>query len=757
MGERKLIELELEVKEIILPWEIDISQIKTKLHIKEATKWINYQDSSSIRFQTLEPDTTAQMWVIYDEDLIGMAGFKLEDYMGKELIKTEVWVKLSSPPDGPFVFESEVGPKLRLGLSTKEFVLPSRAPKPVPILIGEDYPGQNSKCPYLSKIAQAQMIEKQSEENVFKIRESVGAILGFNDDGSGSPTRSPTRSPQRNSPSKSGLEGTYLDELIEVEVPCRFNLQIDRLTDEEQKHMKNIVLALLHKTKVLQLQVAEIDAFTQQIETNTASQNDLTESMNETEEQLNTEATQVQSVSSMIQNEFPDLDSEIVRIEVELDNLQSLLQKQKTVVEPLDSENSALKSCAGSEHESEAKEIQELLVSFESSESNRDQAQVELEKFIKESSKKRDQKVEQLHNLVLEKEHLLTQIQSSKNNIDRYTSENRQLTSQLLEAQGELLLNTHLKQKYTIEQKLVEPDTQLLHSVLENLVNERCDQIEAQKNFEDSIADSAEVLRQSIQASTQEAEKLEEELQEIEKKMPGMEANQNQLTHLVGNNLDIEASLSSSKTSYENALRDRDRILSELTYLGDFTLQNARTSLQCHRIKDKLKVVDTNKQLELNGMRKLVIDEKRKNPIYKPDMNDPVDIALYEFLNRNKVSVPFVKEFNEVYLFGTRRIQVKLDNDQLQVKVGGGYLPIPEFVKTFEQAEFDKVSGNTDSSGKTRNALRTSSRKSSQQSSRPSSRQSSRAGLSPALKSSRPQSGASTPNSKQNVSIRSKK
>lgn len=745
MGERKLIELELEVKEIILPWEIDISQVKTKLHIKEATKWINYQDSSSIRFQTLEPDTTAQMWVIYDEDLVGMASFKLADYMGKELKKTEVWVKLNSPPDGPFVFESEVGPKLRLGLSTKEFVLPSRAPKPVPLLISEDYPGQNSKCPYLRKIAQAQMIEKQAEENVFKIRESVGDIIGSFEDGPRSPNRSPTRSPQRNSPKKSGLEGTYLDELLEIEVPCRFNLQVDRLIDDEQKHMKNIVLALLHKTKVLQLQVAEIDTITQQIETNSASQNDLTESMNETEEQLNTEAMEVQSVSSMIQNEFPDLDSEIVRIEVELESLQSLLQKQKTVVEPLDSENQALKPSAGSEHESEAKEIQELIESFESTQSNRDHAQLDLEKFIKESNKKRDQKVELLHNLVLEKEHLLTQIQSSKNNIDRYTSENRQLTSQLLQAQAELLLNSHLKQKYTIEQKLVEPDTQLLHSVLENLVNERCDQFEAQKNFEDSIADSAEVLSHRIQTSTQEADKLEEELQDIEKKIPGMEANSKQLTQLVGDKLDIENFLSSSKVSYENALRDRDRILSELTYLGDFTLQNARTSLQCHRIKDKLKVVDTNKQLELNGMRKLVVDEKRKNPIYKPDMDDPIDIALYEFLNRTKVSVPFVKEFNEVYLFGSRRIQVKLDNEQLQVKVGGGYLPIAEFVKTYEQMESDKVQGKTDSSGKTRNGPRTSSR------------QSSRAGLSPALKSSRPQSGASTPNSRRNLSIRSKK
>lgn len=107
--------------------------------------------------------------------------------------------------------------------------------------------------------------------------------------------------------------------------------------------------------------------------------------------------------------------------------------------------------------------------------------------------------------------------------------------------------------------------------------------------------------------------------------------------------------------------------------------------------------------------------------------------------------MPFVKEFSEVYLFGSRRIQLKLENEKLQVKVGGGFLTIVEFLKSFEHVESDKIQGKIENPAKAKNSIR------------PSSRRSSRSNLSPIGKSSRPQSGASTPSNRAKMSSRTKK
>ena len=40
----------------------------------------------------------------------------------------------------------------------------------------------------------------------------------------------------------------------------------------------------------------------------------------------------------------------------------------------------------------------------------------------------------------------------------------------------------------------------------------------------------------------------------------------------------------------------------------------------------------------------------------------------------------FMRESEGVYEFGSRRILVKVERDKIQIKVGGGYLGIDEFL-----------------------------------------------------------------------------
>jgi len=83
--------------------------------------------------------------------------------------------------------------------------------------------------------------------------------------------------------------------------------------------------------------------------------------------------------------------------------------------------------------------------------------------------------------------------------------------------------------------------------------------------------------------------------------------------------------------------------------------------------------------------------------VYKPIKGDAVDELMAEYMNRMGLHVPLVRldekasgEYRR-YLFGTKKIQAKILNQKLVIKVGGGYMGIQEFLETYGQSELDKM------------------------------------------------------------------
>jgi len=62
-------------------------------------------------------------------------------------------------------------------------------------------------------------------------------------------------------------------------------------------------------------------------------------------------------------------------------------------------------------------------------------------------------------------------------------------------------------------------------------------------------------------------------------------------------------------------------------------------------------------------------------------------MALAEFLNnyveRDRLTVKFIRENEGVYTYGTKKIFIKLLDTGLKIRVGGGYLNIEEFLDQF--------------------------------------------------------------------------
>lgn len=59
---------------------------------------------------------------------------------------------------------------------------------------------------------------------------------------------------------------------------------------------------------------------------------------------------------------------------------------------------------------------------------------------------------------------------------------------------------------------------------------------------------------------------------------------------------------------------------------------------------------------------------------------------------REKQKIMFLRVSDGVYQFGKKRVHIKVENGgQVCVRVGGGYIPVKDFVEQFQDIEIDKI------------------------------------------------------------------
>ena len=87
---------------------------------------------------------------------------------------------------------------------------------------------------------------------------------------------------------------------------------------------------------------------------------------------------------------------------------------------------------------------------------------------------------------------------------------------------------------------------------------------------------------------------------------------------------------------------------------------------------------------EIQTLRQYIIDLKSRIAVYIPVKNDQIDKRLAEYINnfpdRQKLKIMFMRESEGVYQFGTKRVAVRVDKDRINIRVGGGFLSIDEFL-----------------------------------------------------------------------------
>lgn len=86
---------------------------------------------------------------------------------------------------------------------------------------------------------------------------------------------------------------------------------------------------------------------------------------------------------------------------------------------------------------------------------------------------------------------------------------------------------------------------------------------------------------------------------------------------------------------------------------------------------------------------------KERIAVYIPVRTDPIDSTLAEYINnypdRKKLKIMFMRESEGVYEFGSRKVMVKVERGKIQIKVGGGFLSIDEFLDQYTPSELEKL------------------------------------------------------------------
>ena len=98
---------------------------------------------------------------------------------------------------------------------------------------------------------------------------------------------------------------------------------------------------------------------------------------------------------------------------------------------------------------------------------------------------------------------------------------------------------------------------------------------------------------------------------------------------------------------------------------------------------------------KIETLKTYIVDLKSRIAVYIPVKNDTIDKKLAEYINnypdRKKLKIMFMRESEGVYEFGSKRVKVSVQRDKIQIKVGGGYLSIDEFLDQYTPTELDRL------------------------------------------------------------------
>jgi len=159
--------------------------------------------------------------------------------------------------------------------------------------------------------------------------------------------------------------------------------------------------------------------------------------------------------------------------------------------------------------------------------------------------------------------------------------------------------------------------------------------------------------------------------------------------------IDIEKQLAEALAREVDNRAARDSLQKELENATDYILELEEKVYKANKTSLELLKQLKDAEVEIETLKQYIIDLKQRIAVYIPVKEDAVDKKLAEFINnypeRSKLKIMFMRESEGVYQFGTKRVAVKVEKDNIKIRVGGGYLSIDEFLDQYTPVELEKL------------------------------------------------------------------
>jgi chromosome segregation ATPase len=208
--------------------------------------------------------------------------------------------------------------------------------------------------------------------------------------------------------------------------------------------------------------------------------------------------------------------------------------------------------------------------------------------------------------------------------------------------------------------------------------------ITEEKNISDSevlrLKKKSEEQEKSILGFSKDLEKARSEVIGLEQQIKVLGDQRHMIEQLTLQNADYER----KNQSLSEQLKDAEATIEE----QDETIRS-----QSEKITE-LEAIRAEREEQLLSLENIIDELRKDREVYKPTKDDPIDIALSDYVNTRPagMKVQFEREDHGIYNFGTKKIFVKLEQGKLLIRVGGGYMQVEDFVKMYSPVELERFS-----------------------------------------------------------------
>lgn len=158
---------------------------------------------------------------------------------------------------------------------------------------------------------------------------------------------------------------------------------------------------------------------------------------------------------------------------------------------------------------------------------------------------------------------------------------------------------------------------------------------------------------------------------------------------------DLSDQLDQLNNYVEEIMAQKKTMQRELETAGDYLLEQEektnKANMTALDLLNKLKEADE----EIDNLKRIINYLKSQTAQYVPVQGDPTDEALADYINnfhdKSKLQVMFIRLNPGIYQFGSKKICIRVEQGKINIRVGGGYLYIDDFLETYTTLELEKA------------------------------------------------------------------